>query len=147
MDRGLCPVLRTRPGFSPPHLPALYLSIRGIPVRRPTLLQRYSNTPDTDRKDTKFKITHPFHPLYNQEFDLIVCRHNWGEYRVYFHDSNQLLISVPASWTSIATEDPFVKIAAGRSRFRSEDLLRLCNLIEDLEQRINKKEDADDNYV
>jgi len=38
MDRGLCPVLRTRPGFSPPHLPALYLSIRGIPVRRPTLL-------------------------------------------------------------------------------------------------------------
>jgi hypothetical protein len=38
MDRGLCPVLRTRPGYSPPHLPALYLSIRGIPVRRPTLL-------------------------------------------------------------------------------------------------------------
>jgi hypothetical protein len=38
MDRGLCPVLRTRPGFPPPHLPALYLSVRGIPVRRPTLL-------------------------------------------------------------------------------------------------------------
>ncbi|MDL1985473.1 MAG: Y4bD/Y4pK family protein [Deltaproteobacteria bacterium] len=66
---------------------------------------------------------------------MIVCRHNWGEYRVYFHDSNQRLISVPVSWTSITTEDPFVKIAAGRSLFRSEDLLRLCNLIEDLEKK------------
>lgn len=110
-------------------------------------LRRYSNTPDTSRKDTKFKITHPFHPLYNQEFDLIVCRYNWGEYLVYFHDFNQQLISVPASWTSIATKYPFVKIAAGRSLFRSEDLLCLCDLIEYLEQKTNKKEDAGDNCV
>ena len=37
-DRGLYPVLRTRPGLPPPHLPALHLTVRGIPVRRPTLL-------------------------------------------------------------------------------------------------------------
>ena len=37
-DRGLYPVLRIRPGRPPPHLPALHLSVRGIPVRRPTLL-------------------------------------------------------------------------------------------------------------
>lgn len=37
-DRGLRPVLRTRPGRPPPHLPALHLAVRGIPVRRPALL-------------------------------------------------------------------------------------------------------------
>ncbi|RLB80921.1 MAG: hypothetical protein DRH17_10670 [Deltaproteobacteria bacterium] len=77
-------------------------------------------------------ITHPFHPLYNQQFDLVTYRHNWGENRVYFHDHEGHLASVPASWTSIIPEDPFVKIAAGRSFFHIDDLIDLCNLIEDI---------------
>ncbi len=42
-DRGLCPVLRTRPGLAPPQicLPSTFW-VRGIPVRRPTLLPKAS---------------------------------------------------------------------------------------------------------
>jgi len=83
-------------------------------------------------------ITHPFHPLYGQEFELISYRHNWGEDRVYFYDHNGRLISVLARCTNVLPEDPFVKISAGQSFFRVEDLIRLCNLIENLKRDSNQ---------
>jgi hypothetical protein len=95
-----------------------------------------SNTPDTNYEDIKFIITHPFHPLYNQEFYLVTHRHNWGEDQIYFHDLNQHLVSVPASWTSVIPVDPFIKVADGRSFFRPEDLVRLCNLTEALKSNL-----------
>jgi hypothetical protein len=76
-----------------------------------------------------FRVAHPFHPLFGQEFGLVVYRHNWGEDRVYFHDRNGALCSIPASWTSADAPDPFVVIAAGRSPFRYEDLARLADII------------------
>jgi hypothetical protein len=94
-----------------------------------------SNTPDRDGEVTKFVITHPFHPLYNHEFELVDYRHNWGEDRVYFYDFGRKLLSVPAYWTSIVLEDPFVKISKGRSFFRVEDLFRLYNLIQNLKRK------------
>jgi hypothetical protein len=60
---------------------------------------------------------------------LVVYRQNWGEDRVYFHDQDGKLASVPASWTDVVAEDPFVSLAAGRSLFRLEDLLKLAELI------------------
>lgn len=77
----------------------------------------------------RFRIIHPFHPLANREFELVVYRHNWGEDRVYFHDQDGELSSIPASWTDFVAEDPFVSIAAGRSLFRLGDLLKLTELI------------------
>lgn len=59
-------------------------------------------------------------------------RHNWGEDRVYFHDDKGRWTSVPATWTTAAPADPFVAVAAGRSLFRYEDLLRLAELVERL---------------
>ena len=66
-DRGLCPVLRTRPDHTPPHLPALYLSVRGnacacVPllfsgVRRPALLPPAS-----------FRRTSLYHPCLRLPF-------------------------------------------------------------------------------
>jgi Family of unknown function (DUF5372) len=38
-------------------------------------------------------------------FELVVYRHNWGEDRVYFHDQDGKLASVPASWTDFVAED------------------------------------------
>ena len=60
---------------------------------------------------------------------MVVYRHNWGEDRVYFHDRQGTLCSLPASWTNAIPPDPFVAIAAGRCHFRYEDLLRLAEMI------------------
>ena len=39
---------------------------------------------------------------------------------------------MPISFTSLASLDPFVVLAAGRSHFRLEDLLKLAKLVEEL---------------
>jgi hypothetical protein len=59
-------------------------------------------------------------------------RHNWGEHRVFFYDAKGQMASIPASWTSVVGEDPFVVVAAGRAHFRPEELLQLVDLIQAL---------------
>ena len=59
----------------------------------------------------------------------MVHRHNWGEDRVYFRDEGGHLASLPARWTSLVGEDAFAVVAAGRSRFRLEDLIGLAALV------------------
>ena len=39
------------------------------------------------------------------------------------------LHSIPAAWTDVEGVDPFVAMAAGRARFRVEDLLTLARLL------------------
>lgn len=74
-------------------------------------------------------MTHPFHPLYEREFELLARHKNWGEDRVYFHDESVHLASLPAGWTSVEDEDPFRVIAAGRSLFRVTDLRELVRMM------------------
>jgi uncharacterized protein DUF5372 len=87
-------------------------------------------TPDGVDLTQRFRVTHPYHPLFDQQFDLIIYRHNWKEKRVYFHNAEGRLVSVPVGWTSLVAEDPFVVIAAGRCYFRVADLVALVDLIE-----------------
>ena len=75
------------------------------------------------------RVTHPFHPLVGQEIDVVERRHNWGEDRVFYRDRQGHMASVPARWTSVEAEDPFVVVAAGRSRFRVVDLIDLAALL------------------
>ena len=75
------------------------------------------------------RVTHPFHPKLREEIDFVVHRHNWGEDRVYCREPDGHLASLPARWTSVVPEDLFVTVAAGRSRFRVEDLVDLAVLI------------------
>ena len=76
------------------------------------------------------RVTHPFHPLFGQVLDIVVVhRHNWGEDRVYYRDGHGLLTSLPAGWTSVVPDDAFVAVAAGRSRFRVQDLVGLAALV------------------
>jgi hypothetical protein len=76
-------------------------------------------------------VTHPYHPLYQQELELVSYRQNWGEDRVWFQGSEGRLHSLPRSWTDAGGVDPFVVMAAGRSQFRVADLLELAKQIEE----------------
>ena len=48
----------------------------------------------------------PIIRLRGQRFKLVTYRHNWGEDRVYFHDSSRVLRSIPACWTTVAARRP-----------------------------------------
>jgi hypothetical protein len=77
-------------------------------------------------------VTHPFHPLFGREFELLTYKQAWGEDRVYFRDDKGRLRRMPVGWTSVEAPDPFRTVAAGRCRFRTGDLLKLADLLSKL---------------
>ena len=77
-------------------------------------------------------MTHPFHPLSGQDFEFVAYRQNWGEDRVHLHDESGRLFSLPAGWTDVAAQDPFVVMAAGRCPFTIDGLLALADLVDGL---------------
>jgi len=77
-------------------------------------------------------VTHPFHPLFGREYQLLQYRHFWSEDRVVFLDETGNASSLPASWTSAAADDPAVVMSGGRSCFRATDLVEMANLIRGL---------------
>lgn len=48
---------------------------------------------------------------------------------MFYRDPDGYLLSLPARWTSVEAADPFVVVAAGRSRFRVVDLIDLAALV------------------
>jgi hypothetical protein len=90
-----------------------------------------------------FEITHPFHPLSGKTFELVTVRRNWGEERVYYQDETGALHSLPLAWTSLAPEDPFVSLAAGRSAFRVVDLVELSRRVTFLIRELEEVSDED----
>jgi hypothetical protein len=48
---------------------------------------------------------------------------------VYYQNEAGAVCTMPISWTSVASEDPFVSLAGGRSAFRVTDLLELSRLL------------------
>ena len=87
-------------------------------------------------------MTHPFHPWSGRGYEFVTRRRNWGEDRVYFHDEQGALQSLPTGWTDMADVDPFVVMAAGRCPFRVEDLLALADLAEQLKPVRGKRQRA-----
>jgi len=67
--------------------------------------------------------------LVGREFLIITYRQNWGEDRVYFHDDQGRLTSLPTQWTSLFSEDPLTSLSNSESFFRVPDLLELAQLI------------------
>ncbi|MCZ7663135.1 MAG: Y4bD/Y4pK family protein [Thermoleophilia bacterium] len=81
-------------------------------------------------------VTHPFHPLTGQEFELVGYAHTWGEHRVFFRRPGQKRVrSLPASWTDMEGVDPFLALSAGRAHFRVEELVALVSLVQELKSR------------
>ena len=101
-----------------------------------------STTPPPSLEEGIFTVTHPFHPLYGQQFEILNYRHNWGEYRVTFYETPDHVRTLPAAWTSMVPPDPSVLLAAGRAAFRVADLLALAHLIERIEQRQKEGEEC-----
>jgi len=91
--------------------------------------QQQSTTRNLPAGEQSFRVTHPFHPLFGQEFAIADRRQTWGEDRVYFHDTAGSLRRLPASWTSISADNLFESVSAGRSHFRTTDLLLLVAMI------------------
>jgi hypothetical protein len=73
-------------------------------------------------------VTHPFHPLSGRDFEFVEHKLNWGEDRVWLHDENGQLFSLPAGWTDVPAPDLFVVVAAGRCPFTAEGLLAVADL-------------------
>jgi len=89
-----------------------------------------STAPDGTHERRTFRVTHPFHPLFGREFDLININHCWGDERAFYVDEAEQVRSLPARWTSAVEEDPFVVVAAGRSDFRVADLVALLAFVQ-----------------
>ena len=98
----------------------------------------YTNAPHGNLEGRRFRITHPYHPLFQLEFEAISNRQNWGEDRVWFYDNSGRFRSVPTSWTDAAAVDAFVVVAAGRSLFRVVDLVELSQRIQALQPEGSK---------
>ena len=82
---------------------------------RPRQWAQPSTTPSPSLAVGGFTVTHPFHPLYNQRFEILNYQHNWGEYRVTFYQTPEHVRTLPAAWTSIVPPDPSQCDACSRS--------------------------------
>jgi hypothetical protein len=78
------------------------------------------------------RVTHPFHPLAGRELEFVKRRHNWRADRVYVRDDRGGLLSLPAEWTDVVAEDPFVVVAGGRAPFHLAGLVALSELVASL---------------
>jgi hypothetical protein len=88
---------------------------------------------DVVTPETKiFEITHPFHLMRGMRFILTTRRQNWGEDRVMFYDAEGRLCSMLASWTDVPEQDLFAQASAGRYWFRTDDLLRLSSMMDEI---------------
>jgi hypothetical protein len=96
--------------------------------------QKSSTTPVGDVQTQIFQVTHPFHPLAGQRFELADRYRTWGEDRVYYHTAAGELKSLPVGWTDLDEPEPFVVIGAGRAYFRPADLWAVVQLIRGLER-------------
>ena len=52
---------------------------------------------------------------------------------VHYTGDGGVVRSIRRAWTSVACEDPFVRVGSGRSAFRVSDLLALSSLLAGLD--------------
>jgi Family of unknown function (DUF5372) len=79
---------------------------------------------------SRFRITHPFHPLRGTEYELVTRKVTWGEDRVFYYESSSKLKSLMTNVTDMVPADAFDRVSAGRSAFRMDDLLELRRLFD-----------------
>ena len=78
-----------------------------------------------------FTVTHPFHPLRGQTFEVLAVRNNWGGDRVSYLGGDGRLRTLPLEWTDVHAPDLVVTVGAGRAFFRADRLRQLRRLIDE----------------
>jgi len=81
---------------------------------------------------SRVRVTHPFHPWAGQEFEFVKRRHNWRVDRVCVRSGAGELVSLPAEWTDVVPDDPFLVVACGRVPFHLEGLVALSEMVASL---------------
>jgi hypothetical protein len=108
------------------------------PIRfRVACFNDLSTAPHRREESRRVRITHPFHPLRGQEFELIEHRCIFAESYVYLQDEHDFLREVPAAWTDFVPPDVFVQSAAGRSPLHAGSLVELARLVEHLTEELS----------
>ena len=87
-------------------------------------------------------MTHPFHPLFNQEFDVVDRRCFQDRVRVYLEVEPGRVERLEVAWTSLGATDPFVARSAGRSLLHVAKLTRLCDLVAAVHERVASEDGA-----
>jgi hypothetical protein len=87
-----------------------------------------------------FTVTHPFHPLRGQTFEVVAVLNNWGGDRVAFTGADGCWRSLPVEWTDAIAPDLVVALGAGGAHFRA-DYLRSLRVL--LDGHAARKEDSE----
>ncbi len=95
-------------------------------------LSTKSNAPDGNDQTPCCRVTHCFHPLYDKVIQIVSTKKTWGEDRVFYHQEDGRLTSIPACWTSVYDSEVFNVISDGRSDFRFKELLQLARLVDSI---------------
>jgi hypothetical protein len=104
----------------------------------PPLSRRVSTTSCVKGRKT-FKITHPFIPQYQNEYEFIDRRLGWGEDRVLYLDENGNTAMILTCWTDVKELDLFSLQSAGRSDFKYSDLVELSKILKYLKKQIKAR--------
>ena len=76
-----------------------------------------------------YYVNHPCHPLHGYRFELIRTFNSLGTLRVEFLGPDGQQLSLPASCTTVAADDPYVHFAPPGDLFRLPDLVALADLM------------------
>ena len=77
-------------------------------------------------------VTHPFHPLFLQQLELVDDRGAGVRRRALVRLDDGRVSALPVHWTDLVPVELHVALAQGRSCLRVQDLLRLAEMLEEL---------------
>jgi len=101
----------------------------------------YPNACHRIARDSIFRVTNKFHPLFGKEFTVLSNHFIQGVDSIFFRSERSSRASIPVRWTSLKPQNPYVVISNGRSLFCPKDLLDLAQLVKYLksEQKHRRK--------